>query len=91
MADLALSNGVMKLVAKIDEFGRLPIPEKLRAKLGLEPGMDVVFSFDQTSKTVEVTTRQLALRKAQVALAKYRKLGECWSEELIEERRQGLT
>ena len=81
----------MKLVAKIDEFGRLLIPEQLRAKLGLGPGMDVASSFDQASKTVEVTTRQLALRKAQVALAKYKKPGECWSEELIDERRRGVS
>ena len=81
----------MKLVATIDEFGRALIPEKLRAELGLRPGMHVVFSFDQTSKTVEVTTRQLALRKAQLALAKYKKPGECWSEELIDERRRGVS
>ncbi len=77
----------MKLVAKIDNFGRVLVPLKLRTELGLLPGTEVVFSFDEVSKRVELTSRQLALRKAQAALAKYKKPGEVWSEEVIEARR----
>jgi|GEM_PF-3836657 len=77
----------MKLVAKIDNFGRVLVPLKLRTELGLLPGTEVVFSLDEVSKRVEISSRQLALRKAQAALAKYKKPGEVWSEEVIEQRR----
>ncbi len=78
----------MQLVAKIDKFGRVLVPQQLRAELGLQPGMDVVFSVDEETRRVELSSRQVALRSAQAALAKYKKPGESWSEELIAERRR---
>ena len=36
----------------------------------------------------ESSARCEALRSAQVALARYKKPGECWSEEVIDERRR---
>lgn len=78
----------MNIVAKIDKVGRILVPAQLRANLGLQPGMDVVFSLDEVTGKVELSSRQMALRSAQVALAKYKKPGESWSEELIEERRR---
>ena len=77
----------MKLVAKIDNFGRVLVPLKLRTEMGLLPGTDVVFTLDESSNRVEISSRQLALRKAQALLAKYKKPGDLWSEEVIEERR----
>ena len=55
--------------------------------MGLLPGTDVVFTLDESSNRVEISSRQLALRKAQALLAKYKKPGDLWSEEVIEERR----
>ncbi len=55
--------------------------------MGLLPGTDVVFTLDEASNRVEISSRQLALRKAQQLLAKYKNPGEVWSEEEIEERR----
>ena len=37
---------------------------------------------------MELSPRQVALRSAQAALAKYKKPGDSWSEELIAERRR---
>ena len=78
----------MQLIAKIDKFGRVLVPLQLRSELGLQPGMDVVFSLDEGTRRVELSSRQVALRSAQAALAKYKKPGDSWSEELIEERRR---
>ena len=81
----------MKLVAKIDNFGRVLVPLKLRTELGLLPGAEVVSSLDEESNRVEISSRQRALRQAQGVLAKYKKPGEVWSEEVIEERRIGAA
>ena len=78
----------MQLIAKIDKFGRILVPLPLRTELGFQPGMDVVFSLDEGTRRVELSSRQVALRSAQAALAKYKKPGDSWSEELIEERRR---
>ena len=49
--------------------------------------MKVVPSRDEASNRVELSPRLLVLRKAQASLAEYKKPGELWSEEVIEERR----
>ena len=42
------------MIAKIDKFGRVLVPQQLRAELELQPGMDVVFFLDEGTRRVGV-------------------------------------
>jgi AbrB family looped-hinge helix DNA binding protein len=80
----------MRLVAKIDKFGRILVPQKLRLDLNLKPGSEVVFSYDERSHKVELSTRQQAFKEAQAEFSAYNPKGELWSEELLEDRRREM-
>jgi len=80
----------MRVIAKMDKFGRILVPQKVRLDLGLKPGADVIFSYNKAGRTVELSTRQQAVKAAQAEFAKYNPNRERWSEEILRDRRREL-
>jgi bifunctional DNA-binding transcriptional regulator/antitoxin component of YhaV-PrlF toxin-antitoxin module len=78
----------MRVIAKMDKFGRILVPQKARLDLGLKPGSEVIFSYNKAGRKVELNTRQQAIKAAQAEFAAYNPNGELWSEELLEDRRR---
>jgi AbrB family looped-hinge helix DNA binding protein len=75
-----------RIAVRVEKSGRILIPAAIRRKLGLVDGeSQLLLDIDETP--VQVTTRDQAIKRMQKTLAKYRKPGEVWSEELIQERR----
>jgi bifunctional DNA-binding transcriptional regulator/antitoxin component of YhaV-PrlF toxin-antitoxin module len=80
----------MRVIAKIDKFGRILVPQKLRLDLGLIPGAEVILSYSKTGRKLELSTRQQALKAAQAEFMKYNPNRERWSEEILRDRRREL-
>jgi bifunctional DNA-binding transcriptional regulator/antitoxin component of YhaV-PrlF toxin-antitoxin module len=80
----------MRAIAKMDKFGRILVPRKVRLDLGLEPGAEVIFSYNKAGRTVELSTRRQAMKAAQAEFAKYNPNRERWSEEILQDRRREL-
>jgi AbrB family looped-hinge helix DNA binding protein len=80
----------MRVVAKVDKFGRILVPQKLRLDLGLKPGSKVIFSYSKAGPKVELSTRQQAVKAAQAEFMAYNPNRERWSEEILDDRRREL-
>ncbi len=77
----------MTIAVRLEKSGRVLIPAAVRRRLGLKEGeSEVLLDIDESP--VHVTTRAQALRRLQIAAARYGKPEELWSEELIGERRE---
>lgn len=72
---------------RMSEGGRIVIPARMRAELGLEPGDDVVLELEDGS--LRLASRARGVERAQQILGKYAAGGPSLSEELIAERRTG--
>jgi bifunctional DNA-binding transcriptional regulator/antitoxin component of YhaV-PrlF toxin-antitoxin module len=80
----------MRVIAKMDKFGRILVPQKVRLDLGLKPGADVIFSYSKSSRGMELSTRPQAIKAAQAEFVKYNPNRERWSEEILRDRRREL-
>lgn len=74
-----------EIAARIDTSGRLVIPARLRADLGLTPGAAVVLRV--ADGELRVVARAEAVRAAQARVRRYVKAGRSLAGELIAERR----
>ncbi len=74
------------LLVKVDGSGRILLPARVRKDLRLKRGSVLVMRLSKD--TVQLRTRDQAVREAQRYFSQFRKEGELWSEELIRERRQ---
>ena len=73
------------VTSRLEPSGRVLIPAALRRKLGLEPGQELIIVEEDGG--LQIYTRAAALKKVQDYFAAF-KGDRCWSEELIQERRQ---
>jgi len=74
---------------KMSEGGRVVIPAEIRRALGLNDGDTVLW--DLRDGAAQLTTRQAQLRQAQRIVKALGQPDECWSDELIAERRLEAT
>jgi bifunctional DNA-binding transcriptional regulator/antitoxin component of YhaV-PrlF toxin-antitoxin module len=72
----------MRVVAKVDKFGRILVPRKLQLDLGLKPGSEVILSYSKAGRKVELSTRQQAVKAAQAEFMAYNPNRKRWSEEI---------
>lgn len=70
---------------KMSEGGRVVIPSEIRRELALTDGDTVLWDFKDG--VAFVTTRQQQLRQVQSQLKAIGKSSDCWSDELIADRR----
>jgi AbrB family looped-hinge helix DNA binding protein len=71
---------------RVDDLGRVVLPVKLRKKLGLEPGADVLLVYENGS--VVLTTPGRALAESRRKLKSVVPAGVSLASELIRERRE---
>ena len=60
----------MNTAAKLDRAGRLLIPQRFRAELGLAEGTELLVRMEDGE--LRLTTRDAALKKAQQKLSRFR-------------------
>jgi AbrB family looped-hinge helix DNA binding protein len=74
------------LTVRVDGSGRILLPAKVRKKLDLRQGSELVVHLGKEALLLK--TRAQALYRAQEYFSKLRKGGTLWSEELVQERRR---
>jgi len=72
---------------KVENSGRILLPAEIRKKMGIEPGAEVIASFDVLRGLCIHGTRAAAVRRAQQRLRAYSP-ERVLSEELISDRRR---
>ena len=78
--------GIKRLLAKIDNTGRLLIPSQIRQDMGLSGGDEVIVAYN--GKELRVYTRDQALRKLQSYARSLVPRGVSVVDELTAERRK---
>ena len=76
----------MSFDVKLDKAGRLMFPVKLRRELGLDHNSRLVVRLEDGGLRVE--TREVALRRLQDYLRKFKRPGESVVDEFLTERRE---
>jgi AbrB family looped-hinge helix DNA binding protein len=71
---------------KVDSAGRIVIPSDLRAKLGIEPGQELILH--EETDALRLQTFHQALARAQSFFSKFARPGESIVDELIRDRRE---
>ena len=77
---------MLEFKAKIEEDGRIVIPDEYRLALNLHVGDDVIVSLKAGER--HLLTREQALKRARELVRPYMAPGQLLSEELIAERRR---
>lgn len=80
---------VETVTVKMGENGRLVLPVSYRRALGVQSGSEILLSLQDGE--VRMTTRAVAIERAQAFLRDRRPEGQLVSEELIAERRVEAT
>jgi AbrB family looped-hinge helix DNA binding protein len=76
----------MTIDVKLDKAGRLMVPHKLRRELGLDQNSRLLVRVEDGGLRVE--TREVALRRLQEYMRKFKKPGESVVDEFLAERRE---
>jgi len=76
------------IAAKMDRAGRLLLPQRFRTELGLGEGSDVLVRVEDGE--IRITTRLVALRKAQAAMQAYKPADSIVDSFLAERREEAL-
>jgi len=79
----------MTLVVKIEKNGKILIPANVRRILDIRDGdSDLLLTVDEAKRSITVETRDQALARIRVRLARYIPEGTMLSEELLADRRE---
>lgn len=70
---------------KMSDGGRVVIPAEIRRALGIHDGDTVLWSLQDGA--ARLTTRTAQLRQAQASIQALAPAEQCWSDELIAQRR----
>ena len=76
----------MSIDVKLDKAGRLMVPRKLRRELGINQNSRLLVRVEDGGLRVE--TREVALRRLQEYMRKFKKPGESVVDEFLAERRE---
>jgi antitoxin component of MazEF toxin-antitoxin module len=71
---------------KMSEGGRLVVPMEIRQAMSLKEGDTVSWEFKNGIATL--TTKAQRMKQAQALVQSFGNPGECWTDELIAERRK---
>ena len=71
---------------KLGKGGRVVIPAEYRKRLGIEPGDEIIVSFEDGE--IKITTVREAVRRAQEIVRRFVPEGVSLVDELIQERRR---
>ena len=71
---------------KLGKGGRVVIPAAYRKRLGIEPGDEIIVSFENGE--IKITTVREAVRRAQEIVRRFVPEGVSLVDELIQERRR---